>query len=190
MLETQIYFKVKQFIFSSLINSLSEFNLLGRLSMLTVSFVYSYLTLFDKRLIPIHNSVINVEDSNIPWNWDDVEPTKKQIFYSTDDLKRHIEEIVLSYRHNSENILRGNNLKISRHIGSHYLRIVYVFNPPTPVNLSDSLTKTRITISNIKKINCIPFIITAIHGNNVTLDLVGYPKKHNMFNKDEIVKLY
>ncbi|KAM9994407.1 hypothetical protein ACTFIZ_007563 [Dictyostelium cf. discoideum] len=38
--------------------------------------------------------------------------------------------------------------------------------------------------------NCGPFIITAIHGNNVTLDLVGYPKKHNVFNKDQIVKLY
>ncbi|KAM9955165.1 hypothetical protein ACTFIW_008829 [Dictyostelium discoideum] len=25
--------------------------------------------------------------------------------------------------------------------------------------------------------NCGPFIITAVHGNNVTLDLVGYPKK-------------
>ncbi|KAM9972558.1 hypothetical protein ACTFIR_011925 [Dictyostelium discoideum] len=34
------------------------------------------------------------------------------------------------------------------------------------------------------------FIITAIHGNNVTLDLVGYPKKHNVLNKDQIVKLY
>ncbi|KAM9975678.1 hypothetical protein ACTFIW_007319 [Dictyostelium discoideum] len=33
-------------------------------------------------------------------------------------------------------------------------------------------------------------MITAIHGNNVTLDLVGYPKKHNVFNKDQIVKLY
>ncbi|KAM9955409.1 hypothetical protein ACTFIR_011847 [Dictyostelium discoideum] len=38
--------------------------------------------------------------------------------------------------------------------------------------------------------NCGPFMITAIHGNNVTLDLVGYPKKHNVFNKDQIVKLY
>ncbi|KAM9954273.1 hypothetical protein ACTFIW_003814 [Dictyostelium discoideum] len=38
--------------------------------------------------------------------------------------------------------------------------------------------------------NCGPFMITAIHGNNVTLDLVGYPKKHNVFNKDQILKLY
>ncbi|KAM9980537.1 hypothetical protein ACTFIY_002844 [Dictyostelium cf. discoideum] len=38
--------------------------------------------------------------------------------------------------------------------------------------------------------SCGPFIITAVHGNKVTLDLVGCPKKHNVFNKDQIVKLY
>ncbi|KAM9972490.1 hypothetical protein ACTFIW_006033 [Dictyostelium discoideum] len=38
--------------------------------------------------------------------------------------------------------------------------------------------------------NCGSFIITTVHGNNVTLDLVGYPEKHNVFNKNQIVKLY
>ncbi|KAM9954293.1 hypothetical protein ACTFIW_003834 [Dictyostelium discoideum] len=111
---------------------------------------------------------------------------------------------------------------------------IYGFNPPTQINHFNSLTKTRIPLSNIKyfvrdnildvqvnaqkyyirdrgdvifvfgekvmvkrKIfqtklskdlishkleskNCGPFIITTIHGNNVTLDLVGYPRKHNV----------
>ncbi|KAM9954259.1 hypothetical protein ACTFIW_003800 [Dictyostelium discoideum] len=36
--------------------------------------------------------------------------------------------------------------------------------------------------------NCGPSIITAVHGNNVTLDLVGYPKKQNELNKNQIIK--
>ncbi|KAM9981729.1 hypothetical protein ACTFIY_004021 [Dictyostelium cf. discoideum] len=110
------------------------------------------------------------------------------------------------------------NSSMSKSTKMSPFQIVYGFNPPTPVNHFNSLTKTRIPMSNIKKIvrdnildaqinaqkyynrdlishkleskNCGPFIITAIHGNNVTLDLVGYPKKHNVFNKDQIVKLY
>ncbi|KAM9972526.1 hypothetical protein ACTFIR_011893 [Dictyostelium discoideum] len=136
------------------------------------------------------------------------------------------------------------NSSISKSTKMSPFQIVYGFNPPTPVNHFNSLTKTRIPMSNIKKIvrdnivdaqinaekyynrgrgdvifvvgnkvmvkrkfyqtnlskdlishkleskNCGPFMITAIHGNNVTLDLVGYPKKHNVFNKDKIVKLY
>ncbi|KAM9979480.1 hypothetical protein ACTFIY_008720 [Dictyostelium cf. discoideum] len=108
------------------------------------------------------------------------------------------------------------NSSMSKSTKMSPFQIAYGFNPPTPVNHFNSLTKTRIPISNIKKIvrdnildaqinaqkyynrgrgdvifvNCGPFIITAIHGNNVTLDLVGYPKKHNVFNKDQIVKLY
>ncbi|KAM9982216.1 hypothetical protein ACTFIZ_006727 [Dictyostelium cf. discoideum] len=112
------------------------------------------------------------------------------------------------------------NSSMSKSTKMSPFQIVYGFNPPTPVNHFKSLTKTRIPMSNIKKIvrdnildaqvnaqkyynkgrgdvifvvgekNCGPFIITAIHGNNVTLDLVGYPKKHNVFNKDQIVKLY
>ncbi|KAM9972484.1 hypothetical protein ACTFIW_000477 [Dictyostelium discoideum] len=69
-------------------------------------------------------------------------------------------------------------------------QIVYGFKPPNPLNNFNSLTKTRIPMSNIKKINCGPFIITAILGKNVTLDLVCYPKKHNVFNNDQIVKIY
>ncbi|EAL66749.2 hypothetical protein DDB_G0281535 [Dictyostelium discoideum AX4] len=136
------------------------------------------------------------------------------------------------------------NSSMSKSTKMSPFQIVYGFNPPTPVNHFNSLTKTRIPMSNIKKIvrdnildaqinaqkyynrgrgdvifvvgekvmvkrkffqtnlskdlishkleskNCGPFIITAVHGNNVTLDLVGYPKKHNVFNKDQIVKLY
>ncbi|KAM9995171.1 hypothetical protein ACTFIY_001360 [Dictyostelium cf. discoideum] len=136
------------------------------------------------------------------------------------------------------------NSSMSKSTKRSPFQIVYGFNPPTPVNHFNSLTKTRIPMSNIKKIvrdnildaqinaqkyynrgrgdvifvvgekvmvirkffqtnlskdlishkleskNCGPFIITAIHGNNVTLDLVGYPKKHNVFDKDQIVKLY
>ncbi|KAM9985587.1 hypothetical protein ACTFIZ_000200 [Dictyostelium cf. discoideum] len=118
------------------------------------------------------------------------------------------------------------NSSMSKSTKMSPFQIVYGFNPPTHVNHFNSLTKTRIPMSNIKKIvrdnildaqvnaqkyynkgrgdvifsdlishkleskNCGPFIITAIHGNNVTLDLVGYPKKHNVFNKDQIVKLY
>ncbi|KAM9978266.1 hypothetical protein ACTFIY_011995 [Dictyostelium cf. discoideum] len=136
------------------------------------------------------------------------------------------------------------NSSMSKSTNMSPFQIVYGFNPPTPVNHFNSLTKTRIPMSNIKKIvrdnkldaqinaqkyynrgrgdvifvvgekvmvkrkffqtnlskdlishkleskNCGPFIITAILGNNVTLDLVGYPKKHNVFNKDQIVKLY
>ncbi|KAN0000142.1 hypothetical protein ACTFIZ_004028 [Dictyostelium cf. discoideum] len=114
-------------------------------------------------------------------------------------------------------------------------QIVYGFNPPTPVNHFNSLTKTHcpdnilddqvnaqkyynkgrgdvifvvgekvlvkrkffqtnlskdLISHKLESKNCGPFIITAIHGNNVTHDLVGYPKKHNVFNKDQIVKLY
>ncbi|KAM9988951.1 hypothetical protein ACTFIY_005001 [Dictyostelium cf. discoideum] len=112
------------------------------------------------------------------------------------------------------------NSSMSKSTKMFPFQIVYGFNPPTPVNHFNSLTKTRIPMSNIKKIvrdnildaqinaqkyynrgrgdvifvvgekNCGPFIITAIHGNNVTLDLVGCPKKHNVFNKVQIVKLY
>ncbi|EAL60307.1 hypothetical protein DDB_G0294358 [Dictyostelium discoideum AX4] len=136
------------------------------------------------------------------------------------------------------------NSSMSKSTKMSPFQIVYGFNPPTPVNHFNSLTKTRIPMSNIKKIvrdnildaqinaqnyynrgrgdvifvvgekvmvkrkffqtniskdlishkleskNCGPFIITAVHGNNVTLDLIGYPKKHNVFNKDQIVKLY
>ncbi|KAM9985594.1 hypothetical protein ACTFIZ_000214 [Dictyostelium cf. discoideum] len=128
------------------------------------------------------------------------------------------------------------NSSMSKSTKMSPFQIVYGFNPPTPVNHFNSLTKTRIPMSNIKKIvrdnildaqvnaqkyynkgrgdvifvvgekvlvkrkffqtnlskdlishkleskNCGPFIITAIH--------VGYPKKHNVFNKDQIVKLY
>ncbi|KAM9954870.1 hypothetical protein ACTFIW_000973 [Dictyostelium discoideum] len=52
-------------------------------------------------------------------------------------------------------------------------------------NLSKDLISQK-----LESKNCGPFMITAIHGNNVTLDLVCYPKKHNVFNKDQIVKLY
>ncbi|KAM9975928.1 hypothetical protein ACTFIR_009769 [Dictyostelium discoideum] len=111
------------------------------------------------------------------WEKDqDVEQTKKQIYYSTDDHKRHVEEIVVRfifilsygtkvdynllgvtfhpdivvllcklrssssrsletvwtflihsgsvYRHNAEYILRGNNFKISRDIGSQYFHFI------------------------------------------------------------------
>ncbi|KAM9983568.1 hypothetical protein ACTFIY_000290 [Dictyostelium cf. discoideum] len=117
------------------------------------------------------------------------------------------------------------NSSMSKSTKMSPFQIVYGFNPPTPVNHFNSLTKTRIPMSNIKKIvhdnildaqinaqkyynrgrgdvifvvgekvmvkrkffqtnlskdlishkletkNCGPFIITAIHGNNVTLDL-------------------
>ncbi|KAM9978249.1 hypothetical protein ACTFIY_012021 [Dictyostelium cf. discoideum] len=123
------------------------------------------------------------------------------------------------------------NSSMSKSTKMSPFQIVFGFNPPTPVIHFNSLTKTRIPMSNIKKIvrdnildaqinaqkyynrgrgdvifvvgekvmvkrkffqtnlskdlishkleskNCGPFIITAIHGNNVTLDLVGYPKK-------------
>ncbi|KAM9943631.1 hypothetical protein ACTFIT_007029 [Dictyostelium discoideum] len=100
------------------------------------------------------------------------------------------------------------NSSMSKSTKMSPFQIVYGFNPPTPVNHFNSLTKTRIPMSNIKKIvrdNILdaqinaqkyynrgrgPFIITAVHGNNVTLDLIDYPKKHNEFNKDQIVKLY
>ncbi|KAM9967302.1 hypothetical protein ACTFIR_007542 [Dictyostelium discoideum] len=42
------------------------------------------------------------------------------------------------------------------------------------------------SLCNVQRV----FIITAIHGNKVTLDIVGYTKKHNVLNKDQIVKLY
>ncbi|KAM9975323.1 hypothetical protein ACTFIW_010351 [Dictyostelium discoideum] len=136
------------------------------------------------------------------------------------------------------------NSSMSKSTKMSPFQIGYGFNPPTPVNHFNSLTKTCIPMSNIKKIvcdkilyaqinaqkyynrgrgdvilvigekamvkrkflqtnlsklliphkleskNCGPFIITVIHGNNVTLDLVGYPKKNNVFNKDKIVKIY
>ncbi|EGC35166.1 hypothetical protein DICPUDRAFT_15082, partial [Dictyostelium purpureum] len=122
-------------------------------------------------------------------------------------------------------------------------QVVYGFNPPTPVNHFNTLTKNRIPMSNIKKIvrdnildaqvasqkyynkkrgglifvvgekvlvkrkyfktsdstdlishkleskNCGPFKIIEINGNNVTLD-TGYPKRNNVFNMDQLVKLY
>ncbi|EAL73790.1 hypothetical protein DDB_G0267306 [Dictyostelium discoideum AX4] len=118
------------------------------------------------------------------------------------------------------------NSSMSKSTKMSPFQIVYGFNPPTPVNHFNSLTKTRIPMSNIKKIvrdnildaqinaqkyynrgrgdvifvvgekvmvkrkffqtnlskdlishkleskNCGPFIITAVHGNNVTLDLL------------------
>ncbi|KAM9992206.1 hypothetical protein ACTFIZ_012857 [Dictyostelium cf. discoideum] len=57
---------------------------------------------------------------------------------------------------------------------------------------------TRSAMASLLLSNNFPFHVVKkmgrwksnIHGNNVTLDLVGYPKKHNVFNKDQIVKLY
>ncbi|KAM9998348.1 hypothetical protein ACTFIY_008021 [Dictyostelium cf. discoideum] len=170
----------------------------------------------------------------------------------TERMNREIIRILTKasteYRENWSDIIPliefAMNSSMSKSTKMSPFQIVYGFNPPTPVNHFNSLTKTRIPMSNIKKIvrdnildaqinaqkyynrghgdvifvvgekvmvkrkffqtnlskylishkleskNCGPFIITAIHGNNVTLDLVGYPKKHNVFNKDQIVKLY
>ncbi|KAM9957330.1 hypothetical protein ACTFIR_011869 [Dictyostelium discoideum] len=113
---------------------------------------------------------IHIEAHRHQYFWEkdqDFEQTKKQIYYSTDDHKRHVEEIVLRfifilsygtkvdynllgvtfhpdivvllcklrssssrslevfyYRHNAEYILRGNNFKISRDIGSQYFHFI------------------------------------------------------------------
>ncbi|KAM9974206.1 hypothetical protein ACTFIR_003922 [Dictyostelium discoideum] len=129
------------------------------------------------------------------------------------------------------------NSSMSKSTKMSPFQIVYGFNPPTPVNHFNSLTKTRIPMSNIKKIvrdnivdaqintekyynrgrgdvifvvgnkvmvkrkfyqtnlskdlishkleskNCGPFMITAIHGNNVTLDLLVRENWNNMQKK-------
>ncbi|KAM9977919.1 hypothetical protein ACTFIR_011796 [Dictyostelium discoideum] len=164
------------------------------------------------------------------------------------EIKRILTKASTEYGENWSDIIPliefAMNSSMSKSTKMSPFQIVYGFNPPTPVNHFNSLTKTRIPMSNIKKIvrdnildaqinaqkyynrgrgdvifvvgekvmvkrkffqtnlskdlishkleskNCGPFMITAIHGNNVTLDLVGYPKKHNVFNKDQIVKLY
>ncbi|KAM9954689.1 hypothetical protein ACTFIW_003289 [Dictyostelium discoideum] len=164
------------------------------------------------------------------------------------EIKRILTKASTEYGENWSDIITliefAMNSSMSKSTKMSPFQIVYGFNPPTPVNHFNSLTKTRIPMSNIKKIvrdnildaqinaqkyynrgrcdvifvvgdkvmvkrkffqtnlskdlishkleskNCGPFMITAIHGNNVTLDLVGYPKKHNVFNKDQILKLY
>ncbi|KAM9954971.1 hypothetical protein ACTFIW_000801 [Dictyostelium discoideum] len=164
------------------------------------------------------------------------------------EIKRILTKASTEYGENWSDIIPliefAMNSSMSKSTKMSPFQIVYGFNPPTPVNHFNSLTKTRIPMSNIKKIvrdnildaqinaqkyynrgrgdvifvvgdkvmvkrkffqtnisknlishkleskNCGPFMITAIHGTNVTLDLVGYPKKHNVFNKDQIVKLY
>ncbi|KAM9954272.1 hypothetical protein ACTFIW_003813 [Dictyostelium discoideum] len=160
------------------------------------------------------------------------------------EIKRILTKASTEYGENWSDIIPliefAMNSSMSKSTKMSPFQILYGFNPPTPVNHFNSLTKTSIPMSNIKKIvrdyildaqinaqkyynrgrgdvifvvgdkvmvkrkffqtnlskdlishkleskNCGPFMITAIHGNNVTLDLVvkkmylvkfkGYPE--------------
>ncbi|KAK5583357.1 hypothetical protein RB653_004949 [Dictyostelium firmibasis] len=137
------------------------------------------------------------------------------------------------------------NSSISKVTKMSPFQAVYGFNPPTPVSHFNTLTRTKIPLSSIKKIirdnildaqitsqkyynknrgkapdykigdkvfvkrkyfetglskdiiskkleskNCGPFKIIEVNGNNVTLDLISYPRKHNVFNVDQLVQLF
>ncbi|KAK5576814.1 hypothetical protein RB653_007958 [Dictyostelium firmibasis] len=137
------------------------------------------------------------------------------------------------------------NSSISKVTKMSPFQAVYGFNPPTPVSHFNTLTRTKIPLSSIKKIirdnildaqitsqkyynknrgkapdykigdkvfvkrkyfetglskdiiskkleskNCCPFKIIEVNGNNVTLDLISYPRKHNVFNVDQLVQLF
>ncbi|KAM9957108.1 hypothetical protein ACTFIR_003845 [Dictyostelium discoideum] len=97
--------------------------------LLTPLFLGEYIPIPSLSKYGVHRSFYPNKTESI-FKDQDVEPTKKQIYYSTDDITRHVEEIVLrfifilSYRHNAEYILSGNNFKISRHIGSQYFHFI------------------------------------------------------------------
>ncbi|KAM9986890.1 hypothetical protein ACTFIY_011310 [Dictyostelium cf. discoideum] len=97
---------------------------------------------------------------------------------------------------NIKKIVRDNILDAQINAQKYYNRgrgdVIFVVGEKVMVKrkfFQTNLSKDLIS-HKLESKNCGPFIITAIHGNNVTLDLVGYPKKHNVFNKDQIVKLY
>ncbi|KAM9975918.1 hypothetical protein ACTFIR_009759 [Dictyostelium discoideum] len=97
---------------------------------------------------------------------------------------------------NIKKIVRDNILDAQINAQKYYNRgrgdVIFVVGEKVMVKrkfFQTNLSKDLIS-HKLESKNCGPFMITAIHGNNVTLDLVGYPKKHNVFNKDQIVKLY
>ncbi|KAM9967292.1 hypothetical protein ACTFIR_007532 [Dictyostelium discoideum] len=97
---------------------------------------------------------------------------------------------------NIKKIVRDNILDAQINAQKYYNRgrgdVIFVVGEKVMVKrkfFQTNLSKDLIS-HKLESKNCGPFMITAIHGNNVTLDLVGYPKKHNMFNKNQIVKLY
>ncbi|KAM9945006.1 hypothetical protein ACTFIT_003256 [Dictyostelium discoideum] len=97
---------------------------------------------------------------------------------------------------NIKKIVRDNILDAQINAQKYYNRgrgdVIFVVGEKVMVKrkfFQTNLSKDLIS-HKLESKNCGPFIITAVHGNNVTLYLVGYPKKHNVFNKDQIVKLY
>ncbi|KAM9975425.1 hypothetical protein ACTFIW_013307 [Dictyostelium discoideum] len=116
------------------------------------------------------------------------------------EIKRILTKASTEYGENWSDIIPliefAMNSSMSKSTKMSPFQIVYGFNPPTPVNHFNSLTKTRIPMSNIKKIvrdnildaqinaqkyynrgrgdvifvvgdkNCGPFMIIAIHGSS------------------------
>ncbi|KAM9992225.1 hypothetical protein ACTFIY_009672 [Dictyostelium cf. discoideum] len=68
-------------------------------------------------------------------------------------------------------------------IWSRWTKTMYTKLKMTVAHRAQADGKTERMNREIIRKNCGTFTITTIHGNNVTLDLIGYPKKLNVFNK-------
>ncbi|KAM9980557.1 hypothetical protein ACTFIY_002847 [Dictyostelium cf. discoideum] len=131
-------------------------------------------------------------------NWSDIIPLIEFAMNSSMSKSTKISPFQITRKpmSNIKKIVRYNILYAQINAQKYYNRgrgdVIFVVGEKVMVkrkffqtNLSKDLISHKLESKNRG-----PFIITAIHGNNVTLDLVGYPKKHNVFNKDQIVKLY